>query len=197
MFKCLSILTFLFFPAISFAQNISFYKEEITFQLDRKYFQVSGDYFFRNGTNGDIDEYIFYPVYKDSLNSAFDSLWIFDYTDNKALSYINKADSGIFFHLYIPAGDSAKIKIYYRQIHYGNYVKYILTTTRTWKKPLKTARYLVMVDKDINITSFSWPPRETIPFEVKTLYQWSLVDFMPDKDFEIRFTTPLETGKQK
>ena len=175
-------------PALySHAQKINFYKEEITFQLDRQSFQVSGDYYFRNETKSDISQFIFYPVYKDSLNPAFDTIWIFDYANNRALSFLNKSDTGVFFHVKIRAGDSAQIKIYYRQQYKGNYVKYILTSTKTWEKPLESASYFVMADNDMGITAFAYPPKETIPFDKKTLYQWHLTNFMPDRDFEIQF----------
>jgi hypothetical protein len=169
-----------------FAQNLRFYKEDIVFQLNRDTFEVSGDYFFKNDTAANINRSIFYPIYTDSLITTFESVSVYDYQLNQFIKF-TKSNAGIFFNIKILANSSTKIKISYKQKLYGDYAVYILTSTKTWGKPLELANYSLISNSNLKIKTFSLKPDKEIKFNNKYIYIWSRKVFFPEKDFLIEY----------
>lgn len=167
------------------AQNIRFYKEDIVFQLTRDTFEVSGDYFFKNDTAADVNKSIFYPIYTDSLIATFESVFVYDNQLNQFIKF-TKNNAGIFFNITIPAYGSTKIKISYKQKHYGNYAIYILTSTKSWGKPLELANYS-LISNNLKIKTFTLKPDKEINFSNKDIYIWSRKEFYPENDFLIEY----------
>ncbi len=161
--------------------------EDITFILNKNNFYVSGDYYFRNNSNQEIKQQIYYPIYTDSVINSFDSASVFCYNTNQKTEF-RRVNDGIIFHINIPPKDSAQYKISYKQSLAGSYARYILTTTKSWGKPLQTANYYLISDKKIHVDFFSYNPIKTSDFGEKIIYQWSFAGFMPTKDFEIKFS---------
>jgi len=187
MLKYFFIQLFLILFIQSFSQKISFYREDITFQLKEQYLLVSGDYYFKNSTVNKINQQIYFPIYSDSLINTFDSLKIFNYNKNQKVKSIGITESGVIFNIKIFPDDSVKLNISYKQMHSGSYAKYILTSTKSWGKPLKIANYFLIVNDGIEVQKFSYQPQKTINFNNKTMYEWHMVNFMPDDDFEVKF----------
>lgn len=164
--------------------GLSFDEEYLTFTLSRNSFQVNGIYVF---SAKEITEHsILYPFPVDAVfGNAYD-IKVKNVSMGTSVPYIMEKDSaGIRFHTIISG--SSQFQIGYKQLLKSNRVRYILTTTKSWNKPLKFADYKLVVDSGIVITSFSMEPQKRIVQGGKTVYFWQKKDFMPNTDFEVQF----------
>jgi hypothetical protein len=168
-------------------QRIEFYKEELAFSIDSACFSVNGDYYFRNQTNSFLDTRIFFPVDGTQGPKAIDTILIYDISEPMHPLLVEVKDSIASFSLsFVPFSEKC-VKIYYRQHHDGTRARYILLTTRMWQKPLESAKYSLITNKNIIISSFSITPDQSEAFGETRLYYWNRKQFMPEKDFVFDF----------
>ena len=119
-----------------YAQNLEFYREDITFGIKDKYFYVKGDYYFCNVGNDSVNSLLFYPFAIDSNYGNVDSINIIMISDSSN-AIQNISESGALFALKIKPYGSNKINISYRQKLLGKKAEYILLTTKEWGKPFE------------------------------------------------------------
>lgn len=172
-----------------YSQKLSFYKEDLKFNIDTKYFSVDGAYYFSNSDSVKIKQIIFYPFPVAKELGNIDSVSVYDTTENKVISFSKMNDSpGISFPLLIEGYGFRKIKIHYRQQLKGNMAEYILQTTKNWGKPLETANYSLTVPRNLKIDSLSYITNSIQHLGNTNIYYWIKKDFMPQKDFNIYFS---------
>jgi len=185
MKKTLSFLLIIVFWGTAFfvkAQgNVLFFEEHIDFSLDSNYFSINGIYSFQNKNNRNITQHIAFPFAEKS--TKIDTVRIIDLYSGRKIDF-NRKDSFIFFAVYLPVNDTVDVNIFYRQ-KTAVKNKYIITSTQSWGKPLKTAIYTLTVEKNIKIKSFSYLPDTVKELDNKTVYFWEKHDFQPEHDFEI------------
>ncbi|MCX6249565.1 MAG: hypothetical protein NTX61_02325 [Bacteroidetes bacterium] len=180
MMLYLSVLLLLGFPQVHDKQTVSFVEEYIEFRLDGSEFTVNGLYVFVNNANAASSTNIFYPF--PVAVSAIDSVFIFDNSAGKFLEF-SKGKNGVNFNLQVPSRDTLKLNIFYRQKDIKDSVRYILTTTRYWGKPLVEALYTFELRKSRKINSFSYDPDRASVSGDWIKYSWRKQHFMPDRDF--------------
>lgn len=121
---------------------IDFYKEDITIEIDNRQANVAGRYFFKNLTSVRKRVKFYYPFPVDSIHS---------YPDTILLDYPYEKDSaGIYFTMTIDANKCDSLKIIYEQKLHKNKFRYITTTTRKWEKPIKEAKFTIIVSEDVS-----------------------------------------------
>lgn len=176
------------FNQLIIAQKPEFFREEISFGIDSLYFTVNGNYFFRN-TSDETRKYIIaYPVRSNNTSKPIDTIMVFD-TDNPAqLLKVGVRDTLATFEIVMSPHSVKNILVFYRQFHNKREVRYILLTTRLWDKPFEKADYNLTIRKDIRIDGFSIDPDSRIDFGETEVFYWKRENFMPDKDFEAKFT---------
>jgi hypothetical protein len=170
-----------------FGQRIEFFMEELIFTLDSSSFSVNGDYYFRNPSSSALDVKIFFPVSKAPGYSAVDTMLIYDISrpTHPLTAEIN--DSVATFSLsFLPFSEKC-VKIYYKQHHDGSRARYILLTTQKWRKPLASAKYSLIANKNIIVSHFSIPPDQSEDFGETRVYFWNRQQFIPEKDFLFDF----------
>jgi hypothetical protein len=91
------------------------------------------------------------------------------------------------FMINLPPYAYKMIRVFYRQRHNGTAARYILLTTKNWNKPLEDARYSLVIRKNIVIDQFSIAPDRSVDFGDTTVYYWKRKNFMPERDFEVKF----------
>lgn len=171
-----------------FSQKLSFYKEDLKFQLDTNSFTVDGLYYFSNSDSVKISQFIFYPFPVDETFGTIDTALVYDSTLKKKIEFSRiKDNKGISFPLSIEGYGFRKIRIYYRQELKENKAEYILKTTQNWGKPLETADYTLTIPDKIKIDSISYPADKIIQINASLIYYWSKKNFLPQKDFLIYF----------
>jgi len=95
-------------------------------------------------------------------------------------------EEGFSFVIQLKTDEEKAFHIVYRQ-KVRDHATYILTSTRYWGKPLEKAFYQLTVPVDLQITGFSYPPDYQDNKTNDRIYYWFRENFMPDKDFEIKF----------
>lgn len=167
------------------AQEISFFKENITMKLEREYFYVSGKYYYRSDSPAMMP--LFYPYPQDPLYGRSDSLIIFDITNNSSITALDEDSLGARFDIAIQEEPELLIQVSYRQKLLGNKAEYIITTTQLWQQPMEQAYYQLIVPNDISITHFSISPNDSIVTELERVYTWEKFNFMPRKNLVFEF----------
>ena len=162
----------------SYSQNlISFFEEHIDFALDKQYFTINGIYSFCNHSDREINQSILFP-FADEV-SEIDSIRIVNLKSSSNVAF-TKSGKYISFNLSIMPKDTVELNIYYRQkTTISN--KYIITSTKSWGKPLEKAFYSLTVSQGVKIKSFSYQP--DLFKKKKRTYFWKKENFMPENDF--------------
>lgn len=183
-----SILIFLCLshPCI-YAQELSFYKEDITFTLDRNHFTVDAFYWFANQSNGNCEKIIYYPFGISNEKEQVDSFEVYNILRNIVPKIINRSKNGFSFLLEIANRDTEVYHIKYVQKIASDSVKYILISTQQWNKALDNAEYKLIVDKQIQLTRFSYKPDKVYDINDKKIYYWARSHFMPISDMVFHF----------
>ncbi len=163
--------------------NMEFYREDLNFSLTKDYFTVDGYYYFRNLTDKEINILLAYPFPSDSLMGAVDSVFALDHSGNSIMVQTNQKFMN--FRVNIAPHDSTVCRIGYMQEVRDHYAKYILLTTRAWGKPFTQVHYQ-LITKAKKITC-SYPPDHQDKRGKLYYYQWHMTNFMPDKDFIIKY----------
>jgi hypothetical protein len=176
-------ILFLFCPFLPvYAQgNISFIEEHIDFELDSAYFSINGIYSFYNKSDREINQSILFPFAVKT--SAIDSIKITNLNTSKKIHF-SRLENTVSFDFTLLPKDTVDIHIFYRQ---KTVIKntYIITSTQSWKKPLKAAVYTLTTPMQMEIGSFSYPPDEKEIINGKVQYLWEKKEFMPSFDFDV------------
>lgn len=181
---CLFLSYHLFFNP-SFSQDrLSFVEEDLTFEIIDSVFIVKGLYFF--SSPAEKDYLIVYPFPTDTIYSIPFDINVIDIKTADTLAYkMTDNHSSMAFKARISG--QTQLYITYSQSLKSKKAKYILTTTRSWNKPLERAEYKLLTDTNLVVKGFSMKPETAITVDGKHVYVWQKENFMPEKDFEIEF----------
>jgi len=118
----------------------SFVSESIFMNLDSNAVHIRGVYRFQNLTEEKVGARLFYPFpLEDS-----------DYPHEIKVegADFRKGEKGLFLTFPILPGEEKEITVEYTQKIAPGFARYILTTTRTWQKPLEKAHFEIKVPRD-------------------------------------------------
>jgi len=170
------------------AQQVVFTSEKVVISLDSVFVRVSADYEFTNFSGDSLTTAILYPVPKSPVGLSFDTLLILDPVhQGKYVSYQLINDTAALFRITLPPGRATNCRIFYRQQHYGHSARYIVTTTRAQKQPLKRAEFELIVPVSLKIVKFSFEPSSESRFDDCIIYRWNFTGFYPDRDMDFEF----------
>lgn len=179
------LIIFIFQTASS--QRLSFFSEDLTFNLTDEYFEVGGWYHFRNNTSDTIRQMLFYPFPNTADYGNISFIKIHSKHDTANL-VATKSEKGCIFRLKIPPAGEESIWINYRQTCKNNQAKYIITSTQAWEQSFETATYELEFPADFKSLTSNIPPDSIAEHGNLIRYFWNRKDFMPTRDFEFRFT---------
>jgi hypothetical protein len=74
----------------------------------------------------------------------------------------------------------------YRQGLRGRYARYIVTSTRFWSRPLRSARFEVYLPSHARPRFFSFPFVRTVSAG-RVIFVYEAADFMPDRDILVQW----------
>jgi hypothetical protein len=175
--------------AIAFScagQKMDFFSETLTFRLQHDRLEVDGRYYFRNNTDKELRQMLFYP-FPDVEKYGEISFISVTRADDTASVLINQTLTGARFGVKLAPREEAAYHIIYRQELITNEAKYIIVTTQKWGKPFETAGYRLEHPHNLDLTAISIPPDTTFRTPEKHIYLWTRQNFMPEEDFEFRF----------
>jgi hypothetical protein len=178
---CLSLLVACTALHVQAQQPVSFFEEHIDFVLDSAIFSINGIYSFHNGSDHPVNEHIVFPF--ADKTSGIDSIRIVNLNTLEKVPF-KRLESSISFEFSLQPKDTVDLNIYYRQKATTKNT-YIITSTRTWSKPLETAVYSLTTPYELPVKSFSYTPDSSKTVHGKRVYMWEKHQFMPERDFEI------------
>lgn len=175
-------MIFFFWPFALKAQSpVSFFEEHIDFKLDSSYFSINGIYSFSNSSSQKITRQIVFPF--ACASSTIDSVKILDLNTLQLLPF-GKLANAVSFEITLQPKDTLDVQIFYRQ-KASKKNTYILTSTKTWGKPLDHAFYTLTTPQATVIDSFSYSPNGVKVVGNSKCYQWEKHHFLPTQDFEV------------
>lgn len=172
------------------ALPVIFDSERIRLHIVRDSLEVRGTYYLLcvRPTNQDLA--LFYPFPSDSMlgGSRMVSLEVRPNAGEFAPARWDLIPGGRGVRWWMPpcAADTLIVESVYRQKLLGDYARYIVTTTRSWERPLRRARFEIHLPDSVTPTEFSFP------FEKRTghgaiWYAFEAEDFFPDRDIVVKW----------
>lgn len=177
-YRTSSLLCMTIFCACHQAPPIDFCKEDVTIRILDGRVRVTGVYFFENLT--DIGKRIkfYYPFPVDSNHHFPDSI---------SLGYPFEKDSaGIYFWLPIGPNSIDSFSITYEQEIREPFFRYVTTTTKAWKRPIKEANFTIIAPETLAINAnyvFSEPKK----IDGNFFYLIPINNLFPEEDLIIRW----------
>jgi hypothetical protein len=147
-------------------------------QIVDGHFHIRGIYHIRCNQGTAIP--LIYPFPSDSLYGEVDAVFIHDLDQD--LNILPKAISrqSALFTVDLAGRNEVSLQISYRQKLLGTQAEYILETTRFWGKPLELANYELIIPDTLHITSFPYPPQDSLETGGYRVYYWEMQHFMPE-----------------
>lgn len=168
------------------SQKIEFFSEDLTFKLQPDIFEVDGLYFFRNITDSEVQQVLFYP-FPDVEKYGEISFVSIKTQGDTASMLLRQTERGAFFRVELQPNEELAYHIIYRQKIKSKKAKYIIVTTQKWGKPFETAEYRLEFPDSLKLTSISIEPDSKFIKEDLNIYIWHRQNFMPTVDFEFDF----------
>jgi hypothetical protein len=185
---CLSAVT------LERAAGVKFFRERVTVEIlsgqgHNRAFRVCGLYHFRNRSENEQEQMIFYP---------FPVTGGFHYPESIRVS-VCMADSqkiplsfdirhrGITFSISVCPDSSTTIRIDYIQHTESAEAMYITTTAKAWQRPIDLAEFVVLLPNQLRLKELSYPPEHVERLTDQTRYCMQFVNFVPDKELTVQW----------
>ena len=183
------IIIFILLFSLKFvqAQDLQFYQEDLDFKIEGNYFYVNGLYYFRTTSSKAIIRRLFYPFPQDKVYGKVDSIFVISIQDSLQETNLQNNLIGSSFIIHIEPDTIAIYRIGYRQELKETKAEYILTTTQTWGIPFEQVNYTLEFPKEFSLDSISYMPDSLREESDRYIFFWHKENFMPDKNFEIKF----------
>ncbi|MGB3340316.1 MAG: hypothetical protein WBB37_02410 [bacterium] len=157
---------------------IDFFKENVVIEINGSGVEVTGQYFFKNLTNQDKRVIFYYPFPVDENHQYPESI-ILDYP-------YTKDTAGIYFSIAIKAQRIDSFEICYHQRTRKNQFTYITTTTKQWNRPIKNARFTIIIPDSLQVR-FNYSPYIHEKTNHNDIFSLNIVNFNPNDDLEIEW----------
>jgi hypothetical protein len=176
------ILLLLILTSFICTAGIIFQKEAITATIAAcDTLEVQGVYYFVNSDTSTTSTAIYYPFPVDSVLNYPYYISVVRLSNKKQLSYI-KRKMGITWKQILPPRSTDSIQVIYRQKTMQPNGRYILTTTKYWKSPLKRADFTVITPADITLSYWSFQSDSVGVHNGRIYYHSFQTDFFPESD---------------
>lgn len=164
--------------------GLSFVEEDLTFELQEGKFSVQGIYYFNAAKAGTY--LIRYPFPDPGIYGRVTDVHVSLLNTHTTIEFSWVKDStSILISCEIKG--KTPVLIAYTQKIPSNRAHYILTSTQSWKQPLKKAEFTLITHSGLFIRDFSISPDTSYIRGNQTLYHWHRENFMPDRDLDIDF----------
>ena len=157
---------------------IQFYREDVYVWIDEGEVTVEGVYYYRNRTDKPRTLRLLYPF-------PIDSLHLYPHEINVLNSDYIKTKKGITYNVVFDSKGLNTSTVVYKQKILSKSAKYILTTARSWKEPIKRARFVVSLPEDFECVFMSYEPDSINNKFGRIFYYIDEEELFPDKDIDI------------
>ncbi len=160
------------------AGPIHFAREEVALHVRPGTLDVGGMYHFTCTAPSPLVAGIFYPFPIDSTHLYPDSVELPGHR-------FTRADSGVSFRMKFQPGAEDSFFAWYRQPLKTNSARYIVTSTRKWRRPIDLAQFRVTVPASFQGVELSFRPDSMARTESTTTYFITRSRFYPDRDLVV------------
>ena len=162
--------------------GIVFQKEAITATVTAcDTLEIRGVYFFVNSDTSTMSTVIYYPLPVDSVFDYPHYIMVTDLSNKRNVEYMKKKE-GVTWKQVISPRSTDSVLVVYRQKTRKAKGRYILTTTRNWKRPLERADFTVIIPSDITLTYWSLQSDSVSMRNGTITYHSFQKNFFPDRD---------------
>ena len=195
---------------------IRFDSELIRLRIVGDSLEVEGDYLLLGARTTDEPAILFYPFPRDSLlgGARFVSAHV-RAREEESVSWLplrfETARNGQGVRWWLPpcrSGETLLVRANYRQERRAHYARYIVTTTRAWREPLRRARFEITLPEGAIEPEFSDPfvpvkagsagdpaANEGLPARLEasedaTTWVWETTSFLPEHDISVQWKMP-------
>ena len=137
--------------------------------------EVLGRYYFTCSAEDTVAAIISYPFPLDSFHGYPDSVALSGYR-------FQLVDSAARFVMRFPPGEEVSFTAWYRQPLYGPEARYIVTTTRHWRRPLDRAEFAVTVPAELPDARLNYQPDSTRQTDSTLTWFFTRRKFYPAED---------------
>jgi hypothetical protein len=169
---------------------VSFDSEWVRLSIVGDSLEIRGTYFLRCRERDGARVSLFYPFPQDSLLGGARMVSLHAGVAGTRLGALRWQASdeapGVRWDTPPCTGDTIAVEAVYRQKLTASYARYIVTTTRVWRRPLRHARF------DIRLPAGAVPTEFSFPFAARedtsgSYYTFETNGFFPDRDIVVRW----------
>ncbi len=167
--------------------TVRFDRERIEVQANRGRIQVRGLYHYANTSRlpAVLTLEVPFPVDRDHPQPEWFALYESG-EDGRAGEEIVPVVRGkdVSFRLIFRPGEAKWIRLDYVQPSHVSRGRYLLTTTRPWRRPIGRADYVLRLPRDFNLRSSNYAVSPAPASGAWQAFTFSKTDFFPEQDWE-------------
>jgi hypothetical protein len=165
---------------------VSFVSEVISLSITENRVSVSGRYNLRSNLPGKHTIPLAYPFPLGAASDYPDTIRVYQEKNGIPITFEeNRKQGEIFFK--IEAEGDFEFTAYYSQKLRKREATYILTTTKEWGAPLKSADFYITLPNNLIPTFWSFPPDSNQRNKGFTAYSIHRTDFLPLRDLTVHW----------
>jgi hypothetical protein len=174
------------------AGPVHFAREEVWLDVRPGVLVVSATYHFTCAAKQPVIGLMSYPFPVDSLNPYPDSIVIARYESGPpaaglAARSFERNDTAVVFPLRFAPGREDSFFAWYRQPLRSNSARYIVTSTRQWRRPIDRASFRVSVPARFRAVELSFEPDSVVIVDSIRNYYFTRRQFWPDRDVVVEW----------
>lgn len=166
-------------------EKIWFHKEIIRVDVGENEFKVEAEYFYRNlsGENVILKAFAPFPSDKNHLPPVDITLC----ENNNIPILYEDGKNQINFYLIFKPLENKSVTLCYKQHVRDSRGRYILTTTKSWKKPMYEAYYYLGTPENVRTLTSSYPLDLACRGE-RNIYSFKRKSFLPEKEWDFSWS---------
>lgn len=171
-------------------RGVDFVYERVILEIEPPELTVTGLYRFQNRFPFEVTLPMLYPFPVDESQDfphQISAVRITNEGEERLDVTSRRPANAVRLDLAMGRKSSGEMKVAYSQILRAQEARYILTTTKAWGKPLRSADYEIIVPENLRIISVSFPFDGVETSAGKRHYYSHKEDFMPQTDLIVRW----------
>ncbi len=173
--------------------TVRFDRERIDVQVNRGWIHVTALYHYANASRLPAVLTLRNPFPTDPDHPRPDSFWLSEATeDGQDLAELPVAVRGddVTFRLFFHPGETKWVRLDYDQPTRVANGRYLLVTTRAWRRPIGRGEYLLRLPPNTELASSNYSLKRVLGPSGWTTYAFVETDFYPDKDWVFAWRSP-------
>jgi hypothetical protein len=167
--------------------TVRFDRERIHVQVERGWIQVCGLYHYTNQSRLPAALTLRVPFPVDENHPAPQAFFLREVAeDGRSVGEITPTGraGNVSFRLLFWPGEAKWVRLDYTQRTRNFTGRYLLTTTRAWRRPIGRAEFRLRLPSDFELVSSSYEVATAAGEGSWRTYSFSKTDFYPDRDWE-------------